>query len=231
MENKEKEAKYKFCKSCGKKINEEEDFCSKCGQKVGEETKPNNTKKCKKCKEEINFKAKKCPNCGATQGMPVWAVILIVFLSFIVIVGVFSGDEELNSEQNDRYNHSESNGNSSDNSNKKEEKSESVDPTANWTIEQKNCYEHALRYLDTNSFSKKGLIEQLEFEKYPKNIAEFAVSKVEENNLVNWDEQAELKAKTYLEYSSFSKQSLIEQLEFEGFTTMQAQKAVEKVYK
>jgi hypothetical protein len=41
--------------------------------------------------------------------------------------------------------------------------------------------------------------------------------------LPDWNEQAALKAHDYLEYSSFSRTGLIEQLIFEGFTRDQAQ--------
>lgn len=45
-----------------------------------------NTKQCKKCRSFIDKKAKKCPNCGSKQGLPIWAIILIV----IVAIGVLS---------------------------------------------------------------------------------------------------------------------------------------------
>ncbi len=39
---------------------------------------------------------------------------------------------------------------------------------------------------------------------------------------VDWNEQAAKKAADYLEFSAFSRQSLIDQLIFEGFTQAQA---------
>jgi hypothetical protein len=39
---------------------------------------------------------------------------------------------------------------------------------------------------------------------------------------VDWNEQAEKSAKSYLDSSSFSRQGLIDQLLFEGFTQAQA---------
>jgi hypothetical protein len=39
---------------------------------------------------------------------------------------------------------------------------------------------------------------------------------------VDWNEQAAKSAKSYLDYTSFSRQGLIDQLEFEGFATQQA---------
>lgn len=46
-------------------------------------------KECKKCKELINKKAKKCPKCGSKQGMPIWLIVVIVF----VLIGMFAGGE------------------------------------------------------------------------------------------------------------------------------------------
>ena len=44
----------------------------------------------------------------------------------------------------------------------------------------------------------------------------------------NWNEQAALKAKSYLEFMPFSKEGLIQQLEYEGFTYEQAVYGVEQ---
>ena len=46
----------------------------------------------------------------------------------------------------------------------------------------------------------------------------------------DWEEQAALKAASYLSYSAFSKKELIEQLEYEGFTHEQAVHGVNAVY-
>jgi hypothetical protein len=58
----------------------------------------------------------------------------------------------------------------------------------------------------------------LEFEKFSSADATYAVDAVE----VDWNEQAEKSAKSYLDSSSFSRQGLIDQLLFEGFTQAQA---------
>ncbi|UMZ72540.1 Host cell surface-exposed lipoprotein [Natranaerofaba carboxydovora] len=55
--------------------------------------------------------------------------------------------------------------------------------------------------------------------------AVYAVDEIE----VDWKEQAALKAEDYLDYSSFSREGLIEQLEYEGFTREQAEYGVEAV--
>ena len=93
------------------------------------------------------------------------------------------------------------------------------------TIGQKNALESAESYLKYSSFSREGLINQLEFEGFEEDDIIFAVDHVK----VDWNEQCYKTAMSYLEYSSFSKQGLIDQLEFEGFTDEQIAYAIEKV--
>lgn len=95
------------------------------------------------------------------------------------------------------------------------------------SMEYQNALKSAKDYLAFSAFSRKGLIEQLEFEKYSAAAATYAA----DNCGANWNEQAVKSAKSYLEISSFSKQELIEQLEFEGFTKAQAQYGVNAVYR
>lgn len=92
------------------------------------------------------------------------------------------------------------------------------------TIGQKNAISKAKSYLSYSAFSRQGLIEQLEFEKYSTEDATYAVDSLN----VDWKDQAVKKAKSYLNYSAFSKEGLIEQLEFEGFTNEEAVYGVEK---
>jgi Host cell surface-exposed lipoprotein len=66
----------------------------------------------------------------------------------------------------------------------------------------------------------------LKFEGYKAKDAEFAVDAID----VNWNQQAARVAKGYLDYQSFSRSSLIDQLEFEGFTPEQAEYGVQKAY-
>ena len=68
------------------------------------------------------------------------------------------------------------------------------------------------------AFSRSGLIKQLEFEGYETEDATFAA----DNCGADWNEQAVLKAKDYLEMTAFSRDGLIKQLEFEGFTHEEA---------
>ena len=82
------------------------------------------------------------------------------------------------------------------------------------TAGQENAIESAESYLEYSSFSRQGLIEQLEYEEFSLADATFAVDHV----TVDWNAEAVESAESYLEYSSFSKPGLIEQLEYEGFT-------------
>lgn len=65
----------------------------------------------------------------------------------------------------------------------------------------------------------------MEFEQFTHEEAIFAA----DNCGADWNEQAVKKAKSYLSFTSFSKNGLISQLEFEGFTHEQAVYAVEQV--
>ena len=100
-----------------------------------------------------------------------------------------------------------------------------AEPEAPSTLEQENALASAKKYLNYTSFSRQGLIEQLEYEQYSKAAATWAV----DNCGANWNEQAAKTAEKYLKYSSFSRQGLIDQLEYEGFTHEQALYGVEQV--
>ncbi len=97
-----------------------------------------------------------------------------------------------------------------------------VDEEPSMTVSQMNAVESAQSYLDYSAFSRKGLIEQLEFEEYSNADATFAVDYVNPD----WNEQAAKSAADYLDYSSFSRQGLIDQLVYEGYTQKQAEYGV-----
>lgn len=105
------------------------------------------------------------------------------------------------------------------------ETTESEAPEGEPTLGEKNALQSAKSYLDYSAFSAKGLKEQLEFEGYSSDEAQYAV----DHCGADWMEQAALSAKQYMDYSSFSRQALIEQLEFEGFTHEQAEHGAEAV--
>lgn len=81
-----------------------------------------------------------------------------------------------------------------------------------------NALRSAKSYLRFTAFSYKGLIDQLLYEGYKQEEAEFAA----DNCGADWNEQAVKSAKDYLDVSAFSRKSLIDQLEYEQFTTEQA---------
>jgi hypothetical protein len=90
------------------------------------------------------------------------------------------------------------------------------------TVSQQNAVESAEAYIESGQFSRKGLIEQLKYEKYSTADATFAVDYIH----ADWNEQAAKSAEAYLDSSSFSSSSLFEQLKYEGFTDSQARYGV-----
>lgn len=110
---------------------------------------------------------------------------------------------------------------------------ETPDPTDEFSAEQKNAYKAALNYLEYSGFSKAGLVDQLSSEygdKYPVEVAEFAVQYLEDNDLVDWQAEAIESAQSYLEFSGFSRTGLIDQLSSEygdKYTAEEAAAAVQ----
>lgn len=103
-----------------------------------------------------------------------------------------------------------------------EEKQNKLD---NAPREHRNALNKAKDYLYFSSFSKSGLYEQLIFEEFPEDAAQFAIDNIQ----VDWDSQALNKAIDYLDFSSFSDQGLYDQLIFEGFSPEQAQYALDNL--
>lgn len=81
-------------------------------------------------------------------------------------------------------------------------------------------------YLRSQSFSKSGLVDQLEFEGFSHRDAVCGTSHAG----ANWLTQAVKTAKDYLRSQSFSRSGLIDQLEFEGFSSYQARYGVSRAY-
>lgn len=86
------------------------------------------------------------------------------------------------------------------------------------TAGERNALQSAKDYLNVIAFSRKGLIEQLEYEGYSYSEAVYAV----DHCGADWYDQARKCAKQYLDIMSFSKTELIEQLEYDGFTNSEA---------
>ncbi|UOY01842.1 Ltp family lipoprotein [Blastococcus sp. PRF04-17] len=91
---------------------------------------------------------------------------------------------------------------------------------------QENALRSAGQYLDYTSFSRTGLISQLEYEGYSTADATWAV----DNLGVDWNQQAALKAAEYLDYTAFSRQGLVDQLIYEGFTAAEAEYGASQAY-
>lgn len=102
--------------------------------------------------------------------------------------------------------------------------------TPDFAPAQRNAIEKAESYLDYTGFSKRGLIKQLEFDQFSTADATFAVEHLEATGGVNWNEQAVKKAKSYLDFTSFSPSGLVNQLEFDGFTPSEAQYGADTAY-
>ncbi|SEJ10094.1 Ig-like domain (group 2) [Kandleria vitulina] len=94
------------------------------------------------------------------------------------------------------------------------------------TSGQRNALASAKSYLSFSAFSKKGLKNQLLYEKYSDQDAQYAV----DHCGANWYKQAYKSAKNYLSFMSFSEDELINQLEFEGFTYDQAVYGADRAY-
>lgn len=93
-----------------------------------------------------------------------------------------------------------------------------VDSGPKLTVSQKNAISKAKSYLSFEGFSKKGLIDQLEFEGFSASDSAFGAA----NAGANWTDEADQKAASYMSFESFSRSGLISQLEFEGFTSAQS---------
>lgn len=85
------------------------------------------------------------------------------------------------------------------------------------TVSQQNAVDKAKSYLSFSGFSRKGLIEQLEYEGYSTEDATFGA----DNAGADWNAECAEKAKSYMQMSSFSRKGLADQLAFEGFTPEQ----------
>ena len=93
-------------------------------------------------------------------------------------------------------------------------------------IEKRSAIEMAQSYLSTMPFSPSGLYDQLLYEGFSEEDSQFAIDHL----IVDWDEMCYETAVSYItNVGGFSKQSLIHQLEFEGFTKKQAKKAVKRL--
>lgn len=93
------------------------------------------------------------------------------------------------------------------------------------TSSREQALKRAQSYLHSSAFSRKRLIEQLEYEGFSTSDATAAVDAL----AVDWSAQAVKRAQSYLRTSAFSRKRLIEQLEYEGFSTADAKRAADAV--
>ncbi len=100
---------------------------------------------------------------------------------------------------------------------------------------QENAIKSATSYLGFSAFSRAGLFQQLTSqygEGFEAADAEFAIAHLEQNGLVDWNAEAAESAQSYLDFTSFSRQGLYDQLTSqygEGFTHEQAEYALAAV--
>ena len=84
----------RYCKNCGRELEENAKFCGKCGQKVEpvrqEEKKISNEKHCRREKKKIKWKM------AAGAGI---AVLVVVSVAAVAIVGIQKRTFEKNSEE------------------------------------------------------------------------------------------------------------------------------------
>ena len=133
-----------------------------------------------------------------------------------------------NSEQNNANNNTNLNHQSNNNSNVQQntqQQTQSENNTPSVSVSKQNALKRAQSYLRYSAFSRKRLIEQLEYENYSNEDATYAADNVG----ADWNAQALKKAQSYLNYSAFSRKKLIEQLEYEGFTSEQSNYGVNNV--
>jgi PASTA domain/Host cell surface-exposed lipoprotein len=86
------------------------------------------------------------------------------------------------------------------------------------TLAQQNAVKTAQDYLKYQSFSRSGLIHQLEYEGYATDVATFAV----DYSPTDWSAQAGATAADYLKNQAFSRKGLYDQLIYEGFSDAEA---------
>ena len=90
------------------------------------------------------------------------------------------------------------------------------------TVSQRNAVSKGASYLRSSSFSRSGLISQLQYEGFSGSEATYGT----DSQNADWNAQAAKKAASYLRSSSFSRSGLISQLLYEGFSQAQAEYGV-----
>jgi hypothetical protein len=86
------------------------------------------------------------------------------------------------------------------------------------SVSQRNAVSTGASYLRSSSFSRSGLISQLQYEGFSLEDATYGT----DAQNANWNTQAVKSGASYLRSSSFSRSGLISQLQFEGFSGSEA---------
>ena len=86
------------------------------------------------------------------------------------------------------------------------------------TVSQRNAISKAASYLRSSSFSRNGLIGQLQYEGFSIEDSTYGV----DAQNADWNAQAVKKAASYLKSSSFSRSGLINQMIHEGFSSSES---------
>lgn len=93
------------------------------------------------------------------------------------------------------------------------------------TNSRSQAVKSASNYLRLMAFSRSGLIDQLQYEKFSLEDATYGV----DAQNADWNAQAAKSAASYLKTMAFSRSGLISQLLYEGFTQSQAEYGVNAV--
>ena len=200
----------KICNNCGTSNKETSKFCANCGAEI-------------KIEENTTSNSKGVSNWWKSQnnGVKGITIVGICCLGLFLIIGIFGMiTPDAPSTEIAETVPSAENTTTVD-----QEPTTTVSQEPATTVSQDQAVEMAESYLRSQSFSRQGLIEQLEYEGFTNEEAKYAVDQIS----VDWNEQAAKKAESYLSSQSFSRQGLIEQLEYEGFTSEQAKYGVQSV--
>lgn len=127
-------------------------------------------KKCKYCQTEVDPNAKICPNCRKKQGMPRWAIFLIV----IVVIGVLAASSGDSNSGNASNGNAENSGSS--------EKQERFTYTV--TSEYNNTFSHYIEGTVKNNRDKDYSYVQIEFICYDKDGNNLGTAVDNTNNLL-----------------------------------------------
>lgn len=95
-----------------------------------------------------------------------------------------------------------------------QKQAEGYTPPESITVGMQNALKTANSYMKWAKFSKKRLKDQLEFEGFSKDEANYAAETIQ----VDWNEECAKAAKSYMSWTGYSRKRLVEQLQFEGFT-------------